>query len=60
MYMQEGIKQLSGEGTKLNQADFVHLSPARFEQINPYGRYEFDVAKTFSRQELHPLRNVNI
>ena len=59
VYMQEGIKQLSGEGTKLNEADFVHLSPARFEHINPYGRYEFDVAKTFSRQELRPLRNVS-
>ena len=43
---------------KLNQADFVHLSPARFEHINPYGRYEFDVAKTFSRQELRPSQEV--
>ncbi len=43
--------------TEIDDALLVHLSPARFEHINPYGRYEFDVAKTFSRQSLRPLRN---
>ena len=56
VYMQEAIKQLKLEGREINEADFVHLSPARFEHINPYGRYEFDVDKTFSREELRPLR----
>ncbi len=56
VYMQEVIKQLKLEGREINDADFVHLSPARFKHINPYGRYEFDVAKTFSREELRPLR----
>ena len=56
VYMQEVIKKLKFEGTEVNEADFVHLSPARFKHINPYGRYEFDVAKTFSREELLPLR----
>ena len=56
VYMQEVINKLKFEGTEVNDADFVHLSPARFKHINPYGRYEFDVAKTFSREELRPLR----
>jgi TnpA family transposase len=56
LYMQEVISQLQLEGKEINEADFVHLSPARFEHINPYGRYEFDVAKTFSREKLRPLR----
>ena len=56
VYMQEVIEQLSLEGADFNEADFVHLSPARFEHVNPYGRYDFDVAKTFDRQGLRPLR----
>ena len=58
VYMQEVISQLKLEGREINEADFVHLSPARFKHINPSGRYEFDVAKTFSREELRPLRNL--
>ncbi|MDJ0799663.1 MAG: Tn3 family transposase [Calothrix sp. MO_167.B12] len=56
IYMQAAIEQLSVEGLAISSDDFVHLSPARYEHINPYGRYEFDVAKTFSQQELRPLR----
>ncbi len=56
LYMQEVIRQLQLEGKEINEADFVHLSPARFEHINPYGRYEFDVDKTFNREDLRPLR----
>jgi TnpA family transposase len=56
VYMQEIISKLRLKETEINETDFIHLSPARFEHINPYGRYEFDVAKTFNRHELHPLR----
>jgi rRNA maturation protein Nop10 len=57
--MQAVIEQLRAEKVAIDETDFVHLSPARFEHINPYGRYEFDVAKTFSRESLRPLRNRN-
>ena len=57
VYMQEVIKQLQLSDSVVNEVDFVHLSPARFEHINPYGRYEFNVAKTFSQQDLRPLRH---
>jgi TnpA family transposase len=56
VYMQAVIEQLRTEKVAIDETDFVHLSPARFEHINPYGRYEFDVAKTFNRQDLRPLR----
>jgi TnpA family transposase len=59
VYMQAVIEQLRAEKVAIDETDFVHLSPARFEHINPYGRYEFDVAKTFSRESLRPLRNRN-
>ncbi len=54
--MQAAIEQLRASGVLVEQADLVHLSPARYEHINPYGRYQFDIAKTFSRQGLRPLR----
>jgi hypothetical protein len=57
IYMQAVIEQLRVSGFTIDETDFLHLSPARYEHINPYGRYEFDVAKTFSRELLRPLRN---
>ena len=56
VYMQAAIEQLKSEGVLIDETDLVHLSPARYQHINPYGRYQFDVAKTFNRQGLRPLR----
>lgn len=56
VYMQAAIEQLKAEGVNIDEKDLAHLAPARYEHINPYGRYQFDVAKTFSRQTLRPLR----
>ncbi len=36
--------------------DVAHLSPARFEHINPFGRYHFDIALARSRTPARPLR----
>ena len=58
VYMQEVINQLQQSGQKINETDFIHISPTRFEHINPYGTYNFDVAKTFNREGLRPLRNL--
>ncbi|MCH2247036.1 MAG: Tn3 family transposase [Crocosphaera sp.] len=57
VYLQAVIEHLKAEQFPIDEADFVHLSPARYEHINPYGRYEFDMTKTFSLQALRPLRN---
>jgi rRNA maturation protein Nop10 len=57
VYMTAAIKQLKAEGYSISNADIVHLSPARYEHINPYGKYQFEVAKNLERQELRPLRS---
>ncbi|MDQ1327703.1 MAG: Tn3 family transposase, partial [Candidatus Poribacteria bacterium] len=44
------------EGYPIMESDLRHLSPARFEHINPYGKYRFDIDKELQRKELRPLR----
>jgi TnpA family transposase len=56
VYMTAAINQLKAESLPISEADIVHLSPARYEHINPYGKYRFDLAKNFYRQQLRPLR----
>jgi hypothetical protein len=34
----------------------AHLSPARFESINPYGAYTIDVAAILNRPSPRPLK----
>lgn len=43
--MQAAIQQLKQEGHPIEDEDVAHLSPARFEHVNPYGKYYFDIAK---------------
>jgi len=54
VYMQAVIDQLRAEGQPIHDDDVVHLSPARFEHINPYGKYHFALDE--ERQGLRPLR----
>jgi len=54
--MWEIIKQLKAEGYKINDEDITHLSPARHEHINPYGKYTFNVSEGLGRKTLRPLR----
>jgi TnpA family transposase len=56
VYMAAAIEQLKAEGHQISDTDIAHLSPARYEHINPYGKYQFDVALNLSRQQLRPLR----
>ena len=37
------IEQLESEGWDIVAEDLQHISPARFEHINPYGRFRFDM-----------------
>jgi hypothetical protein len=39
-----------------HEEDIRRLSPARYEHINPYGKYRFEVAEGLSRSRLRPLR----
>jgi TnpA family transposase len=56
VYMAEVIRQLEAEGHPVQEGDLVHLSPARYEHINPYGKYHFDIEAGLNRQGLRPLR----
>ena len=40
----------------MNEDDIARLSPARYEHINPYGKYRFEVEEGLSRSRLRPLR----
>jgi len=57
IYMQAITKQLRQEGYPIHEDDLRHLSPARYEHINPYGHYTFNVQQELERKGLRPLRN---
>jgi TnpA family transposase len=57
VYMNAVIEQLRAEGFPVQDDDLAHLSPARYEHINPYGRYLFDLESERKRKTLRPLRH---
>jgi Tn3 transposase DDE domain-containing protein len=59
VYMAAVIDQLRAEGRTVNEEDIARLSPARYEHINPYGKYRFEVEEGLSRSRLRPLRQPN-
>jgi TnpA family transposase len=56
VYISAALEQLRAEGHRFTDEDVVHLSPARFEHINPYGRYHFDPELAKSKAPRRPLR----
>src|SRR5205814_8409538 len=56
VYMAAVIEQLRAEGRPVNEEDIARLSPARYEHINPYGKYRFDVEEALSLTPVRPLR----
>src|SRR4051794_30948416 len=56
VYMAAVIERLRAEGKTVNEEDIARLSPARYEHINPYGKYRFEVEAGLSRTRLRPLR----
>ena len=55
VYMSAVIERLRIEGHPIQEADLAHLSPCRYEHINPYGKYGFE-AKDLGGAKLRPLR----
>jgi hypothetical protein len=55
VYMQAVLDQLHAGGYRV-QEDLAYLSPARFEHINPYGKYYFPIDQALKRQGLRSLR----
>ncbi len=55
LYIQAAAEALKEEGCDVRDEDLLHLSPARFEHINRYGKYHFDLEGA-ARAGLRPLR----
>ena len=58
LYMQEAVRQMNGRVDTFEDKRLEHLSPARFEHVNRYGRYRFDVERESGHNGLRPLREV--
>jgi TnpA family transposase len=56
VYMWETLEQLKREGYQIEKADVKHLSPARYEHLNVFGKYSFPVQEELNRKTLRPLR----
>jgi hypothetical protein len=55
-YMAAILEQLKSEGYEIQEDDLRHISPARYEHINRYGKYSFKTEFPLNGQ-LRPLRN---
>jgi Tn3 transposase DDE domain len=56
VYMQAALDQLCAEGYPVHEADLTSLSPARFEHLNPFGKYYFPIDQARNREGLRALR----
>jgi hypothetical protein len=56
VYMQAALDQLRAEGYPVHEADLASLSPARFEHLNPFGKYYFPIDQARRREGLRTLR----
>jgi hypothetical protein len=54
--MWEALKQIKREGYQIDKEEVKHLSPARYEHLNVYGKYSFPVQEELGRKYLRPLR----
>lgn len=55
-YMAHVIAHLRTEGHQVADADIARLSPARYEHINVYGKYTFDVDTWLNQATVRSLR----
>jgi TnpA family transposase len=58
VYMAEAVEQLKQEGYPVNESDLAHVWPTRYEHINVYGRYHFNIEEARGRKGLRPLRQL--
>jgi TnpA family transposase len=56
VYMAAAIERLRIDGHQVQESDLAHLSPCRFEHINPYGKYAFEMSQDLGGAKLRPLR----
>lgn len=56
VYMNEALSRLEQEGYSINPGDLNHIWPTRYEHINVYGKYEFNLDAAQARDGLRELR----
>jgi TnpA family transposase len=56
VYMAAVLDELRAEGYEVLDEDVKHLSPARYEHINPHGKYQFNLERELGRRGLRQLR----
>lgn len=56
VYMAEALAQLEQERHIIDHGDLMHVWPTRFEHINVYGRYHFNLEDARRRNGLRELR----
>jgi len=59
VYMQAAIDHLKAQGEEIAEEDLIHLSPARFEHINMYGKFSFEISVPLSNAGLRPLAGLS-
>ena len=55
--MQAAIDEPIRNGESIEESELVHLSPIRFQHINRYGRFRFDIGDDVASSGLRPLRS---
>jgi len=50
------IDRLRVKGERIDPEDLAHLSPARYDHINPYGRNQFRVDRWVGKKPLRPIK----
>jgi len=57
VYMMEALAALRARGETITDEDLVHLSPALFAHVNPYGKYRFEIPDEGTPTRRRPLRD---
>jgi TnpA family transposase len=58
VYMQAAIDHIEAQGYQVNEDHLVHLSAARYQHINPYGKFVFEISVDLTSSGLRPLHSV--
>jgi TnpA family transposase len=56
VYMAAAVEQLKQEGYPVQDSDLAHIWPTRYEHLNVYGKYHFNLEEAQGRKGLRPLR----